>query len=145
VVGALVLSIPLSVWSSRVSLGQRFRRWRMFLVPEESNPPYELRCLHEQQRKNSKCSGFVQAVADPLVNAVVCATNSARARRHEAFRSERQALVDAALAGGPDALSPRQKLDLLDDPSSLSALHHLLWSTDARHPAWNETTGEKTC
>src|SRR5262249_29347883 len=33
--GALTLSIPLSVYTSRVSLGRRLRRAKMFLIPEE--------------------------------------------------------------------------------------------------------------
>ena len=45
VVGALALSIPVSVYSSRVSLGRALRRARLFLIPEETDPPPELRAL----------------------------------------------------------------------------------------------------
>jgi membrane glycosyltransferase len=36
---ALLLSVPLSVYSSRVSLGRAFRRLGLFLIPEETDPP----------------------------------------------------------------------------------------------------------
>jgi membrane glycosyltransferase len=36
---ALILSIPVSVYSSRASLGLAAKRWRLFLIPEELDPP----------------------------------------------------------------------------------------------------------
>jgi membrane glycosyltransferase len=36
---ALIVSIPVSVYSSRASLGLAAKRWRLFLIPEELNPP----------------------------------------------------------------------------------------------------------
>ena len=35
VAGALIVSIPLSVYTSRVALGQRARRAGVFMIPEE--------------------------------------------------------------------------------------------------------------
>jgi membrane glycosyltransferase len=43
VVGALILSIPLSVLTSRIGLGRRLRRRKYFLIPEESHPPPVIR------------------------------------------------------------------------------------------------------
>jgi len=42
VVGALSLSIPLSVYTSRVSLGRKLRERGFFLIPEEVNTPREI-------------------------------------------------------------------------------------------------------
>ncbi len=42
VVGALIVSVPISVYSSRVSLGRRLRDTGFFVIPQESNPPPEL-------------------------------------------------------------------------------------------------------
>ena len=39
IVTALVLSVPVSVWTSRVGLGERTRAAGLFLIPEESSPP----------------------------------------------------------------------------------------------------------
>jgi membrane glycosyltransferase len=47
VAGALVLSIPVSVLSSRVFLGRRARAAGLFVVPEEASPAPELRRLKE--------------------------------------------------------------------------------------------------
>ena len=145
VVGALMLSIPISVWSSRVSLGRRLRQWRLFLIPEESAPPYELRRLDAEQKRSPVPSGFVAAVTDPLTNALVCAANGAQTRHWKAFQTERQALVERALVGGPAALSKQEKLNLLDDPSSLSSLHFLVWSSSTPHPDWNQAIGVLPC
>jgi len=41
--GAIALSIPVSVWSSRVGPGRVARRLKLFLIPEEMHPPRELR------------------------------------------------------------------------------------------------------
>jgi membrane glycosyltransferase len=45
----LLCAIPLTVWSSRVSVGERARRLGLFLVPEETETPPELLCLHSPQ------------------------------------------------------------------------------------------------
>jgi len=42
IVGALIVSIPLSVLSSRVSLGRRAARAGLFQIPEEASPPREI-------------------------------------------------------------------------------------------------------
>jgi len=45
----LLCAIPLTVWSSRVSVGEAARRLGLFLVPEETDTPPELLCLHAPQ------------------------------------------------------------------------------------------------
>ena len=45
IVGALTLSIPVSVYSSRVALGQALRRRRLFVTPEELERPEVLQRL----------------------------------------------------------------------------------------------------
>ena len=140
VVGALILSIPLSVYSSRVSIGARTRRWRYFLIPEEANPPRELRTTMAGVRRAGEPPGFVEAVTRPVTNALVCAAGVSRLRQTETTRSERLNLVHEALTLGPGALSPIQKNTLLGDPILLSALHFQLWNAKARHPGWDLPT-----
>jgi membrane glycosyltransferase len=41
----LIFGIPLTVWTSRISPGQRLRRWGLLLTPEETAPPPELLAL----------------------------------------------------------------------------------------------------
>lgn len=145
VVGALMVSIPISVWSSRVSLGRHLRRLGLFLIPEESAPPYELVRLQEEQEKSNPKRDFTAAVVDPVVNAVACAANGLSRTRPGAFHDARRGLVEKALAGGPYALNKQQQLDLLDDPVSLSRLHLLVWSSSRAHRAWNEAIGVSEC
>jgi membrane glycosyltransferase len=45
VIIGLLCGVGLTVWTGRVSAGRRARRWGLFLVPEETEPPPELLCL----------------------------------------------------------------------------------------------------
>jgi membrane glycosyltransferase len=136
VVGALMLSIPLSVYSSRVSIGRLTRKWRYFLIPEEANPPRELRSTQAGFRRARTPPGFVQAVTQPVVNALVCAAGVARPRLSEESRKLRLNLVQEALAGGPESLTPIQKNTLLGDPILLSRLHFGAWEAGQPSPDW---------
>ena len=40
-----IFGIPLTVWTSRLSAGRQFRRWRLLQTPEENAPPPELLAL----------------------------------------------------------------------------------------------------
>jgi len=68
----LLLSIALSVYSSRVTLGDASRRRRLFEIPEEENPPpviAELQgLLHERARRVSSLSVLPAEACDLAVN-----------------------------------------------------------------------------
>jgi membrane glycosyltransferase len=138
IVGALMLSIPLSVYTSRVTLGRRLRDKRLFVIPEESNPPPEIRSMMQGVRNARPVPGFVDAVVDPLINALACAAGTARATRARSGNDD--GTVRAALLGGPDALTSSQKNLLLGDALALSRLHGLVWSSAEAHPFWREET-----
>jgi membrane glycosyltransferase len=133
-----MLSIPLSVYTSRVSLGRSLRDKRLFVIPEETDPPPEIRSTIESVRNALPLPGFVDAVVDPLVNALTCAAGTARATRARSGNDER--LVRAALLGGPDALNDAQKNLLLGNALALSRLHGLVWSAAEAHPFWRRET-----
>jgi len=137
VVGALLLSIPVSVYTSRVSLGKASRRAGLFVIPEELDPPEELREAHAVKPAAAPLPGFAEAVVDPLTNALACASGVARLGQPEALRRERDRLIDRALKQGPDALQPRQKLLLLSDPIALSRLHFEVWTRKGAFAAWH--------
>ncbi|HTN66937.1 MAG TPA: glucans biosynthesis glucosyltransferase MdoH [Burkholderiaceae bacterium] len=140
IVGALVLSIPLSVFSSRVSLGRRLRRLQLFLIPEEMDPPAELRATSAYLAATATMPGFAQAVADPLLNALVCACASARPGLPAATRAQHAALARIALEHGPNALTAPQTNLLLQDPLALSQLHFDVWCAPQAHPQWQALT-----
>jgi membrane glycosyltransferase len=126
ITGALALSIPISVLSSRVSLGLRARAGRLFMIPEECRPPRELRWAWSGYRKTSRLPGFLDAVLDPAVNALVRASAIARNGRSPAIHRVRERLVQRAFECGPDALSPAEKNALLRDPDALARAHEAL-------------------
>jgi membrane glycosyltransferase len=136
VVGALALSIPLSVYSSRVGLGRSLRRARLFLIPEESDPPRELRTTQAHVTPTGAAPRFVDAVVDPVTNAIACAASVLPTRRPVGVRRRRDLAIADALATGPDALTDRQKLFFLTDGVALSHLHFKVWTSPSAHPGW---------
>ena len=135
IAGALVLSIPISVLSSRVSLGRMFRRMTLFLIPEEAEPPRELLEARAHAGATPAQPGFVEVAVDPLLNALACA--SARPRDGVRRLSEkREKMMNKVLHSDPSQLSEVEKWSLLNDPRLLSRLHQSLWSGEAIHPGW---------
>ncbi|HVY06592.1 MAG TPA: glucans biosynthesis glucosyltransferase MdoH [Burkholderiales bacterium] len=136
VVGALMLSIPMSVYSSRISFGRATRRAGLFVIPEEADAPEELRRMELHLRQTGPLPGFTDAVVDPLVHALACASANMRRFQPPQLVASRSQLEAGALVGGPDALNNRQRADLLGDPTALSRLHYEVWSSPSAHPAW---------
>lgn len=136
VVGALMLSIPISVYSSSARLGRHARRLGLFLTPEESRPPAELRQVARDMERRAPTPRFADAVTEPACNALFCALGRTRAKRPEALRRRRAKLVETVLRRGAEALADSDKMALLDDPQALSQLHLLAWSAPEAHESW---------
>ena len=136
IAGSLTVSVPLSVLSSRVSLGRRWRERGLFTIPEETDAPRELRDTVTYLQATPAAPAFVDAVVDPAVNALVCAIGHAHPRQPALSRKTGDALVLQALRRGPDVLTVKHKHSLLDDPRLLSALHLAVWSQPERHSLW---------
>ncbi|ARU31949.1 glucan biosynthesis glucosyltransferase H [Sulfuriferula sp. AH1] len=135
IVGSLILSIPISVLSSRVSFGQWLRKLRLFLIPEELNPPEVLTSTYKLAAVPADASGFIDAVVHPATNALLCAAGAPRCGETPITRTHRK-WVDEALAGGFGVLSANQKMHLLNDTNALSRLHFEVWTAAAAHPDW---------
>ena len=140
VAGALVLSVPLSVLASRVSLGSRFGAAGWFVTPEENSAPREIHDLEaelgaEAATRSSHWRGFVGVVVDPLLNAFH--TGLLRGPRSLAprIRGARGELVDRALAGGPNVLDNLEKRLVLSDAVALLDLHARVWRLEDRESA----------
>jgi membrane glycosyltransferase len=136
VVVPLTLSIPISVYSSRVFLGRLLRRARLLRIPEESNPPEELRRARVHASEAGPAPGFVDAVVDPHVNAVACAVARVRVKGSPREESRRDRVVGEAVKLGPDGLSTAMKMFLLNDALALSQLHVQVRTSPAAHPGW---------
>jgi membrane glycosyltransferase len=131
-----MLSIPMSVYSSRVSLGRWLRRAGLFVIPEEVDPPVELRRMLVHLGRATPLPGFTEAVVDPLANALACASANMRRSQATPLQESRQRLIDEAVAQGADALGNANRSILLGDPLALSRLHFQVWTSPDAHPDW---------
>jgi membrane glycosyltransferase len=133
----LILSIPLSVWSSRASVGRTFRMLGLLLIPEETEKPEELKSLEASLASKQstfgsfpEAGGFVRAIINPVVNAIHLALLRGKERKvTQAIASGRAGLLEKALSQGPTVLSPKEKRSILYDPVLLKELHRQVWET----------------
>ncbi|PTQ68259.1 glucans biosynthesis glucosyltransferase MdoH [Pseudomonas sp. GV071] len=145
IVGSLMLSIPLSVLSSRVGLGLRAKDEQLFLIPEEYAPPKELLATDEYNHENNwhaLHNGFVHAVVDPKQNALAYALATARHRQAEPLEWQRTEQVRHALKVGPQQLDGSARMALLSDPVAMARLHAAVWEEEepgAWIQSWRET------
>lgn len=128
IVGALILSIPLSVYSSRRSLGLAARRVGLLLIPEESAPPVELQATVAYEAATGALPGVREAVVDPAVNALVCGAGEPRPVRPLGTRAQRNRMLVNAREGGVKALDAVAWNILISDPLALSRLHVDVWA-----------------
>ena len=144
IVIALILAVPLSVLTSRVSLGDGMRRAGLFLIPEEAEAPQELIDLQENLRRADaeeagtpppERDGYVRAAVDPCVSALRTALARGLRRLRPSIRAKRWALLERAAAEGSAALNPRERAILLSDPECTAELHRRVWSLSEQHAA----------
>ncbi|WP_024672597.1 glucans biosynthesis glucosyltransferase MdoH [Pseudomonas syringae] len=137
IVVSLMLSIPVSVISSRTGLGLKARDEKFFLIPEEFEPPQELISTDQYTHENrwhALKHGFIRAVVDPRQNALACALATSRHRQAQPIEVVRMERVDHALKVGPAKLDNQERLMLLSDPVALGRLHERVWSEG--HEEW---------
>jgi membrane glycosyltransferase len=147
ILGALVLSIPVSVLMSRMHLGDAARRARLFATPEEISPPAEIRdhaaALREARARHEALApaerdGFVRAIVDPYINALHRWLLRDPRPMRPSIREARHRLCARALADGPAALDPRARRIVLSDPACVDELHAGVWQIESpeRAAAW---------
>ncbi|HTY86798.1 MAG TPA: glucans biosynthesis glucosyltransferase MdoH [Candidatus Acidoferrum sp.] len=139
VLAGMVCSIPLSVFTSRRSLGARARKFSLFLTPEEIAPPPELVALranmkvHELTEDTSPrhpYAGLAEMVLDPYVNAI-----------HVTLLREKQlnpVYVEQLVglgAGTPKVRDLGEKL-LVNGPHKLTLAERQLITSDAQTMVW---------
>ena len=154
VVAGMVLSIPISVFTSRSSWGVRSHDAGLFLTPEETTPPPEIVSLRKhlisgdgEVAAQAKHFGIVRAVLDPYINAIhVSLLREKRFsphyteifRRLDLSRADIRELGERLLTKGPDALNPGEELKLLCDAEIMSWAHQQVWLRPDKDlaPAW---------
>jgi len=145
VFAGMVLSIPLSVLTSRASLGARARKMGLLLTPEEIKPPIELVSLRSQMKIHEITddttprrahAGLAEAVLDPYVNAIH--VSLLREKRFNPVYAEQlaklgvghvgvQVLGEKLLAEGPAQLTRPERLLLMTDAHAMVWLHQQSW------------------
>ena len=140
-----MLSIPISVLTSRESLGQALRQAGLFLTPEETASEPELASLerglgapdpvvslNEPPRR-----GLREAVLDPYVNAIhvtLLREMQSNPDASAAFAAlgggsrKSQLMGERLLAEGPLGCSARELLCVLSDPDLMLWLHREVWT-----------------
>ena len=145
VLAGLALSIPLSVLTSRRSLGANARRLGFFKTPEETRPPVELVSLRAQLRIHELTddpapprphAGLAEAILDPYVNAIHVSLlrekqlNPVYAEQFSKFgcgSESVQALGEKLLAEGPDKLAAGERMQVMADQRVMVWLHQQTW------------------
>ena len=141
----MVFSIPMSVLTSRASLGEKTRKLGLFLTPEETAPPPELASLRDRMAKlaaegqtnpHPADSGIADVVLDPYVDAIHVSLLREKSQ-HPAYaqaladmgvgQPEVRTLCEKLLTDGPDRLAQGEKLLILSDADLLPWLHRQAW------------------
>src|SRR3546814_18153237 len=112
VAGSLVIAIPLSVWSSRRAIGVWTRSARLFLIPEESITPRELRALKAGLRRAPRYPDFVRVAREPAANALISLVGRHRKLPHESPQRRMRNLADAATRPAPPTLTGSERTQL---------------------------------
>ncbi|NVZ11072.1 glucans biosynthesis glucosyltransferase MdoH [Allochromatium humboldtianum] len=135
VLAGLVLSVPVSILTSRTSLGLRLKEAGLFLTPAETEEPPVLRRLEERLTEPSppieapvgERAFWTRAMMNPGVYAL----HDALLHDEPQTRRRRHILEGLALQlqdEGEDSLSLREKRALLSHRDGLHLLHTRLWA-----------------
>jgi membrane glycosyltransferase len=128
VLAGFLLAIPISVWSSRVSLGEKARKAGLFLTPEEANPPPILLTLdHELEwaatRPWAKAEDALERVlGDSAVRATHLSFLSSNDPKDELRQHYLEGLELKYRHGGTASLTARERRDLLWDEEAIHSL-----------------------
>lgn len=130
------LAIPFSIFTAGEGGGRRGGLWA---TREERDPPGVLRQLREHLARApvreasgpplGQHEGLVQAVLDPLVNALHVSLLRTRPGLTAESREYLESLRLRLLREGPDGLHRRELSAVLYDPDTVLGLHYDLWSS----------------
>ncbi|CAN5517468.1 glucans biosynthesis glucosyltransferase MdoH [soil metagenome] len=135
IVAGLLLSAPLSVWTSRLAPGRWLMRRRIFVIPEEGEVPPVLTEARRYVAEASDELRFTDVVVDAQTHEAVTNATPARPEPTGAKGRALEALVEHAANEGPQSLTNAQRLRLLANPSALRALREKVLVA-AAHPDW---------
>ncbi|MDR9770535.1 glucans biosynthesis glucosyltransferase MdoH [Acetomicrobium sp.] len=125
---SFILSIFLTVWTSRPTAGETFKGWGLFLTPQETNPSLEIRILEEVLYDPPILSdkGLCAALFDPWVNAL----HRGLMRKKRSISRDVKAEIETKVLGGDhESLTKDEAMKLLRSPALLFELHKRIWES----------------
>jgi len=142
----LWFSIPVSVWTSQLSIGLAAKREKLFLTPEETSPPLEVveATNPPGEPDNRRYRGITAAVLDPFLNAVHVSLLRRNRRRLMSGQKvygtsissvvptsgesrARRLLAERLLREGPKSLDTAETISVLSDIDNMLWLHRQAW------------------
>lgn len=140
----LVLSAPLSVLTSRTSLGDKLRNTGLLLTREETAPPTQLARLNARMEAHAlsragSTAALLEAVRDPYLNSLHVAMVGEGSSTGPAADSPRVRTATEKLFSGTEKLSAEEAELLASRADLMAKLHRLYWAaqrvpTDCQHP-----------
>jgi membrane glycosyltransferase len=126
----LILSIPVSVWTSRSRYGRALGKLSILSTPEEIQLPPIVKLAddaehHDQGVLNASFAdrnGVIAAVVDPYVNGVHVSL-----LEHAEMNPIEEALARRCLKEGPDALEKAELAQLLYLAPAMLMMHRTVW------------------
>ncbi|MGE9294915.1 MAG: glucans biosynthesis glucosyltransferase MdoH [Puniceicoccales bacterium] len=132
-----VLAPALTVFTSKVSVGQWFAERGLLLTPEETEPAAEVTTLRRKLKafegkpdpipELASDFGLIRVAVDPYVNALHQIFLRERGNQTEETREELDAMLETLIIHGAPALTRESKLRLLYDLPSVQRLHQEIW------------------
>jgi membrane glycosyltransferase len=139
----LLLSAPVSVWTSRSRYGRALLKNKILATPEELNPPSVILLADRAtaavdpalDASTDSRRGVVAAVVDPYVNGVHVSL-----LEHSELMPAEEALAERCLSEGPTGLSKNELSELLYAAPAMLMMHRAVWLRPAEgiHNTWTQ-------
>jgi membrane glycosyltransferase len=139
----LLLSAPVSVWTSRSRYGRALARKGILSTPEELKPPSVILLADAATAAVDPAldaaldarRGIVAAVVDPYVNGVHVSL-----LEHSEITSNDESLAERCLSEGPSGLTKNELTDLLYLAPAMLMMHRAVWLRPAEgiHDVWTQ-------
>ncbi len=139
----LLLSAPVSVWTSRSRYGRALLRKKILATPEELKPPSVILLADEATAAVDPAldasmdarRGVVAAVVDPYVNGVHVSL-----LEHVEITPADESLAERCLSEGPGGLTKNEISDLLYLAPAMLMMHRAVWLRPAEgmHAVWTQ-------
>ena len=139
----LVLSAPVSVWTSRSRYGRALAKRKILATPEELDHPHVIRLADRATAAVDPAldasvaarRGVIAAVVDPYVNGVHVSL-----LEHSAMTPAGELLAERCLSDGPGGLSKGEVSELLYLAPAMLMMHRAVWLRPAEgmHAVWTQ-------